>query len=170
MLGYSKRFPDTSHRPPLKVQADRITRLQRIELRTHVYTLETSEGWYTANGFVVSNCRPPGNRDPEISEALACAPFLHLQILIIRPKVIVTLGGIAGRFLTGESEDAAVGYLRNHDWRYENETAGFSCPIVPTYHPSYIYRNKTENPKAAKEAAIKVIFDLQKAIRISEGL
>jgi uracil-DNA glycosylase len=36
--------------------------------------------------------RPPNNRDPLPLEVLACEKWLHEQINIIRPKIIVTLG------------------------------------------------------------------------------
>lgn len=36
--------------------------------------------------------RPPNNRDPLPEEIDACMPWLHEQIRIIQPKVIVTLG------------------------------------------------------------------------------
>jgi DNA polymerase len=36
--------------------------------------------------------RPPGNRDPEPSEKTACLPWLKLELALIRPKVICTLG------------------------------------------------------------------------------
>lgn len=36
--------------------------------------------------------RPPNNRDPLPEEIDACMPWLHEQIKIIQPKVIVTLG------------------------------------------------------------------------------
>lgn len=36
--------------------------------------------------------RPPDNRDPLPEEVLACKSWLHEQINIIQPKVIVTLG------------------------------------------------------------------------------
>ncbi len=36
--------------------------------------------------------RPPENRDPEPEEIEACMPWLHEQIKIIEPKIIVTLG------------------------------------------------------------------------------
>ncbi|MFA9262413.1 MAG: uracil-DNA glycosylase [Undibacterium sp.] len=36
--------------------------------------------------------RPPNNRDPLPEEISACMPWLHEQIKIIRPKIIVTLG------------------------------------------------------------------------------
>lgn len=36
--------------------------------------------------------RPPENRDPLPEEITACMPWLHEQITIIQPKIIVTLG------------------------------------------------------------------------------
>ena len=40
-------------------------------------------------------------------------------------------------------------------------------PLVATYHPSYILRNLKDDPKKAKEAALKVQADLEKASRIA---
>ncbi len=40
----------------------------------------------------VVKCRPPGNRDPQPEELLACDPYLEKQLQIINPKVVVTLG------------------------------------------------------------------------------
>ena len=37
-------------------------------------------------------CRPPNNRDPLPDEIETCLPYLKQQILLIRPKIIVTLG------------------------------------------------------------------------------
>jgi DNA polymerase len=36
--------------------------------------------------------RPPNNRDPEPSEKEACAPWLHEELNLIKPKLIVFLG------------------------------------------------------------------------------
>lgn len=36
--------------------------------------------------------RPPNNRDPLPEEIEACTPWLHKQLEIIKPKLIVTLG------------------------------------------------------------------------------
>ncbi len=44
---------------------------------------------YIAN---VVKHRPPNNRDPLPEEIAACSYFLDLQIAIVRPKIIVTLG------------------------------------------------------------------------------
>jgi len=39
--------------------------------------------------------RPPGNRNPTASEIASCLPFLHRQIELIKPKIILTLGAPA---------------------------------------------------------------------------
>jgi len=113
-------------------------------------------------------CRPPGNRNPEPEEVAACAPFLHLQLAIVQPRVIVAAGGVAGRYLAGESSDSSVGYLRNHDWMYRHDVTGLEVPLVVTYHPSYVLRNR-HNPETAKRAARAIRDDLRKAVRIASG-
>jgi DNA polymerase len=40
----------------------------------------------------VIKCRPPGNRDPQDTELVACAGYLERQIAAIDPLIILTLG------------------------------------------------------------------------------
>jgi len=40
----------------------------------------------------VIKCRPPGNRDPLLEEMEACKPYLDMQIELIAPRMMVTLG------------------------------------------------------------------------------
>jgi uracil-DNA glycosylase len=48
----------------------------------------------------VVKCRPPGNRDPQPDELLACGTYLDRQIEAINPLIIVTLGRYSmARFL-----------------------------------------------------------------------
>jgi len=48
-------------------------------------------------------CRPPGNRDPEPDEIAACAPYLHRQLEVLDPAVVVTLGRFSmAHFRPGE--------------------------------------------------------------------
>jgi len=57
------------------------------------------------NSVFIANClkcRPPSNRDPEPSEMIACQHFLHRQIMLVNPKMIIALGKHAGRSLTGQ--------------------------------------------------------------------
>lgn len=59
------------------------------------------EDVYIAN---VLKCRPPSNRDPRAEEIQACAPYLREQTAKINPKVIVTLGNFATRFILKNEE------------------------------------------------------------------
>lgn len=43
----------------------------------------------------VNKCRPPGNRTPRRDEREACLPYLHAQLQVLRPKVVLAMGGHA---------------------------------------------------------------------------
>ena len=90
---------------------------------------------YTREDIFIANickCRPPGNRAPQPEEMLKCLPYLREQIRIIRPKVIVLLGGTAIKGML----DTQVGVNRiQGQWtQYEG------IPVMPTFHPSYLLR------------------------------
>ena len=36
----------------------------------------------------IVKCRPPGNRNPENDEAMACMDYLRTQVLLVKPKII----------------------------------------------------------------------------------
>ncbi len=95
------------------------------------------EDVYIAN---IVKCRPPGNRDPETDEAAACMPFLHRQIELIKPDVIVLLGRIAARFLLGTT--APISSYRGR-W-----TVWHGTSVLPTFHTAYLLRN----PAAKRES------------------
>ncbi len=84
---------------------------------------------YIAN---VVKCRPPGNRDPKPEEVAACSVYLNKQIEVIKPKVIVAVGMVAGRALLG-LEPGTSG-LRKRWYEYN------SIPLRVIYHPSYLLR------------------------------
>lgn len=88
----------------------------------------------------VVKCRPPRNRDPKPEEMAECSVFLHRQIDLIQPEVIVALGRVAARHLTGS--DRSMGALRGR-W-------GQFCgiPLMSTYHPAYLLRSPLEKRKA----------------------
>ncbi len=83
----------------------------------------------------VVKCRPPGNRDPEKDEIETCIPFLRQQLDIIGPEVICTLGRVAAQALLGS--DFMITRDRGK-WRSYDD-----IPLMPTYHPSYILRNRS---------------------------
>ncbi|MCC6649171.1 MAG: uracil-DNA glycosylase [Polyangiaceae bacterium] len=81
----------------------------------------------------IVKCRPPGNRKPEPEELSACLPYLHQQLALVSPKVIVALGATAAHGLLG----APVAITRARgSWRLY---AG-RVPVMPTLHPAYLLR------------------------------
>jgi uracil-DNA glycosylase family 4 len=99
--------------------------------------LKRGSNVYIAN---IVKCRPPGNRTPEPDEITACLPYLHRQIALIKPKLIVALGKTAATSLLGR--DASLGSLRGatHDYH--------GTPLIVTYHPAYLLRSPAEKAKA----------------------
>ncbi len=81
----------------------------------------------------IVKCRPPQNRKPLPDEIAACIPYLHRQIELIRPKVIVALGGTAGEAMLGVRK--SLGELRNKVHTFNG------IPLVVTYHPAALLRN-----------------------------
>ncbi|GIW16901.1 MAG: hypothetical protein KatS3mg064_0058 [Tepidiforma sp.] len=75
----------------------------------------------------VLKCRPPGNRDPLPGEIEACAEYLDLQIDLVDPLVIVTLGRFSmARWFPQQTISRIHGRPKEVDGRL----------IVPMYHPA----------------------------------
>ncbi len=89
----------------------------------------TREQVYIAN---ICKCRPPNNRTPTPDESAACIPFLHRQIDIIQPRIIVTLGNPATRGILQTSQGITRARGRFTVWR--------GIEVMPTFHPSYLLR------------------------------
>ncbi len=91
---------------------------------------------YIAN---VLKCRPDtpgqsfGNRKPRADEMATCLPYLLEQIQLVKPSVIVALGGTAVEGLFGQTE-VRITRLRG-SWMNFHGT-----PVMPTFHPSYVLR------------------------------
>ena len=82
----------------------------------------------------ILKCRPPKNRDPLPSEILKCIPYLKKQIKIVRPKLIIALGKVAGKCLT--NEDIPLMKMRDQTYYYDG------IPLRVTYHPAALLRNQ----------------------------
>jgi uracil-DNA glycosylase len=81
----------------------------------------------------IVKCRPPQNRKPLPDEIAACIPYLHRQLEIIKPKVILALGSTAGEALLGVRK--SLGELRGKVHTYNG------IPLIVTYHPAALLRN-----------------------------
>ena len=52
-------------------------------------------------------CRPSESRSPKPAEINACRPYLLAQLAAVDPKVVVALGDLASRALTGRKESVS---------------------------------------------------------------
>lgn len=101
-------------------------------------------------------CRPPNNRDPQLSESLACEPNFQAQLSIIGTGFGVAMGGFAAAAVLGEPRGSIqIGSLRGQvAWRH-GMVWGF------TYHPAYILRNPSKRSL--------LVEDLGKAAQVARG-
>ncbi|MFN4329949.1 MAG: uracil-DNA glycosylase family protein [Limnobacter sp.] len=114
---------------------------QLLDKMLHAVGHNRSQNVYIGN---VLKCRPPGNRNPEPEEISACLPFLHQQIQLASPQVLLLVGRFAIQSLL--QTDAAVGQLRGKI--HEARVGALSIPAVVTYHPAYLLRRPEEKQKA----------------------
>lgn len=118
-------------------------------------TLLSSAGFRRQEVFIcnVLKCRPPGNRNPRTEEIQQCSPYLHRQLQLLEPEVVVAFGTFASQTLLDARE--SLGRLRRQTHLYRD------WPLVVTYHPAALLRN----PKWT----VPAWEDLQKVRRILDG-
>ena len=77
--------------------------------------------------------RPPQNRNPMPAEMAAHLPILYRQLALIRPRILLCLGKIAGNGLLNTR--VSLGNMRGkfHDFH--------GIPCMVTYHPAALLRN-----------------------------
>lgn len=120
----------------------------------------TRETVYIAN---ILKCRPDtpgqssGNRKPTSEEMQTCIPFLHEQIDLIQPRVLVALGATAVEGLLGKT--VGITRLRGNWQTYRR------IPLMPTYHPAFLLRNQALSEKRKVwEDMLQVMEKLQMPI------
>ena len=93
---------------------------------------------YIAN---ILKCRPDtpgrstGNRAPTTDEMATCVPWLHEQIDLVQPKVLVALGKTAVGGLL--EKEVAITRFRGQWQTYR------SIPLMPTFHPAYLLHKQS---------------------------
>ncbi|PPC82204.1 MAG: uracil-DNA glycosylase [Hyphomicrobium sp.] len=99
--------------------------------------------------------RPPGNRTPTPQEALACRPFLERQMTLVRPEIVVALGGSAAKEVLGISE--GIMKLRGK-WRTV-QVGSNTVTSIATLHPAYLLRTP-----AAKQLVWSDLIQIKKKL------
>ncbi len=81
----------------------------------------------------ILKCRPPNNREPLPEEIELCEPYLWKQLEIVKPKMILCVGRIAGQALLKTNDSLSA--LRGKFFDYRG------IKLMVTYHPAALLRN-----------------------------
>jgi DNA polymerase len=126
--------------------------LRRILVRVGLASDETAGA--TLRCFITNTvrCCPPGNRTPAPREVCACSEWLHMELDIIKPRLIIPVGRIALR-------EVGMRYLGRNPGaiRTLHATVLFSnnVAILPLIHPARISHADIQ----AFIAAVKPLVD-----------
>ena len=128
------------------------------------------ETWFTRLGICrddiwltnVVRCRPAAlvngrlkNRPPTDMEATACHLWLDVEIGLVRPQVILALGGTAGKALLGKGFKITQERGRWHPGQH-------GAAIITTFHPAYLLRLE-DTTLARAESTVNIDLDAVKA-------
>jgi len=82
--------------------------------------------------FYITNsvkCYTPENRKPSIEESGRCRPFLEIELTLLRPILVITLGAVGfDVFFDDEKMSNHLGSIVHSD--------KFGVDVYPIYHPS----------------------------------
>ncbi|KRA55976.1 uracil-DNA glycosylase [Devosia sp. Root635] len=96
--------------------------------------------------------RPPGNRTPTPEEMALCLPFLHRQVELVAPKLVMTLGGPAMQTIFSTT----TGIIKMRGKWSSVAIGHHTVDAIPTLHPAYLLRNP-----AAKQQAWRDMLSLK---------
>jgi len=82
--------------------------------------------------------RPPGNRTPTPEEQAVCAPFVERAIALLRPKLLLIIGGASAKALLKPT--GGILSLRGKWTEWRSSDGAMTVPALPTLHPSFLLR------------------------------
>ncbi|MCB2216031.1 MAG: uracil-DNA glycosylase [Desulfobulbaceae bacterium] len=95
----------------------------------------------SADDVFVTNiikCGVPDTVQPAEEQAIVCAAYTKRQIEMLTPVVVLAMGTIAARIMTGIERPLSVLRGRVSGCRL---ASGEGLPLVATYHPSFLLQN-----------------------------
>jgi DNA polymerase len=98
--------------------------------------------------YITNVCfwRPPGNRKPTEAELAAQQPFVLRHIELVKPRILLLVGGSAAQILLGTNE--GITRLRGRWFDYQSDGLSQAIPALPLFHPAYLLRQ----PELKREA------------------
>jgi DNA polymerase len=124
--GAPSKLADTTGRPLAGELFERILFAMGLD-RSSIYACE------------VVMCRP-GQREPHQEEISACLPFLQRQLAVIAPQIIVAMGELPTRVLTGQTDEFSR--LRGHWCKFQG------IDVMPTFDPADLLLHPHEKREA----------------------
>lgn len=88
--------------------------------------------------------RPPGSRPATPEEMDLCLPFLHRQVELVAPKLIMTFGGPAMQTVFKSTN----GIIKMRGKWQDVSIGGHTAPALPTLHPAALLRNPSAKQQA----------------------
>lgn len=114
---------------------------RQLEMLLNSVSLAREEVYITS----ILKYRPPKNRPPKFSEIKAHTPYLVEQIKIIRPKIIVTLGNFATKFVLADFDihkmKKVAGITTLHGKAITDDFGGMRFMVMPVFHPAAVFYN-----------------------------
>lgn len=120
--------------------------------------IDSNHDAYVCN---VVKCRPPDNRKPTAVEMAACRPWLHHQIALVDPAVILLAGATALEGVLGVS--GGISKLRGQ-WRQGSGAGLEGRWLLPIFHPSYLLRNPSRERGSPKWLTWQDLLDVKRRL------
>ena len=105
--------------------------------------------------------RPPNNRTPSSEEILQCLPFIQKHIEIIKPSLIILLGGTAAKAILATTY--GITKLRGQWHQYNNLNIKKTILTRAMFHPAFLLRSPIHKKEAWED-----LQEIQKKIEIDE--
>lgn len=93
--------------------------------------------------------RPPGNRNPSSSEISLCMPFIERHIELLRPKILIMIGGVSMSSLLGQP--SGIMKMRGNWTTYQTAGMDSPIPVMAILHTAFLLRNPIQKRLAWKD-------------------
>ncbi|MFA5087401.1 MAG: uracil-DNA glycosylase [Candidatus Omnitrophota bacterium] len=98
----------------------------------------TREQVYICN---ILKCRPPNNRNPSNEEILACVGSLDIQLQVINPPIIGTLGNFATAYIFQKFSIPLAKISQVHGKIFKVDGPLGPKIVIPLFHPAVVTYN-----------------------------
>jgi uracil-DNA glycosylase family protein len=116
---------------------------------------------YVTNAVKHFKWTPRGKRrihqKPNWAEIAACHPWLEAEIAVVKPRVLVPMGAVAGQALLGKK-------FRVTKDRGKPVESGLAPTVIATIHPSAILRAQDEDREREYQALVEDLRMVARAL------